>query len=98
MHTYCYAINDNVAAKHVFTSNRRNLQTEADILFREIQLHVQLIRQAKGPGILVHKDSSREINYAMQAISRISLGRGMVLAQTRLGGKKPTVACAKDGT
>jgi hypothetical protein len=52
MHTYCYAINDNVAVKHVFTSNRRNLQEEATSLFREIQLHVELRRQAKGPGKL----------------------------------------------
>jgi hypothetical protein len=53
MHTYCYAFGDRVAVKHVFTSNRRNLQEEANLLFREIQLHVELRRQVKGPGILI---------------------------------------------
>jgi hypothetical protein len=53
MHTCCYAINDMVEIKHVFTSNRPNLQEEANILFREIQLHVELRRQVKGPGILI---------------------------------------------
>jgi hypothetical protein len=53
MHTYCYAVNDMVAVKHVFTSNRQHLQEEANVLFREIQIHVELRREAKGPGILV---------------------------------------------
>jgi hypothetical protein len=53
MHTYCYAVNDMVAVKHVFTSNRQHLQEEANILFRDIQVHVELRREAKGPGILM---------------------------------------------
>jgi hypothetical protein len=53
MHTYCYAINDSVAVKHVFTSNREHLQGEANHLFRDIQIYVELRRAAKGPGILI---------------------------------------------
>ena len=53
MHTYCYALNDKVAAKHVFTSNRDNLQKEANFLFRAIQEHVELRREIKGPGTYV---------------------------------------------
>lgn len=53
MHTYCYAIDNKVAVKHVFTSNRHNLQEEANIIFREIQLHVELRREVKGPGIFI---------------------------------------------
>ena len=51
MHTYCYVIKDNVAIKHIFTSNRGNLQEEANLLFRDIQLHVELRRQVRGPGM-----------------------------------------------
>lgn len=50
MRTYCYSINDHVTVKHVFTANLQRLQKEADGLFRDVQLHVELLRQPKGPG------------------------------------------------
>lgn len=50
MTIYCYPIRPFCQVKHIFTGNRKKLQTEAASLFYEIQVNVQLRRQPKGPG------------------------------------------------
>lgn len=50
MRTFYYLLNDLAYVKHVFTANIPSLQEEATLLFRDIQLQVELSRQIKGPG------------------------------------------------
>ena len=45
-----YPVRPFCQVKHIFTSNRESLQTEASRLFHDIQVNVQLRRQPKGPG------------------------------------------------
>lgn len=51
MRLFSYTLKDDVVIKHVFTGNRQNLQSKASRLFQDIQLHVELCRQQKRPGI-----------------------------------------------
>lgn len=44
MKTFEYEFSELITVKHIFTGNANDLQAEPDILFRDIQLHVELSR------------------------------------------------------
>jgi hypothetical protein len=97
MHTYCYTLNDKVAAKHVFTSNRDNLQKEANFLFRAIQEHVELRREIKGPGTLTLW-LYLLVNCVIimpQVISHTLSEWGVVVTHVRWSGEMHQVVCTK---
>lgn len=50
MRTFCYSVNNAIAVKYVSTANLPNLQDEATLLFRDIQLHVEMCRQPNSLG------------------------------------------------